>query len=77
MILGKETTYSIFLCQFVSSKKQMPNWIRYGKGWLGEMPMKNKGEETRWTFWPDESLTSLKERGKEGGLGIKSLKTAA
>lgn len=52
----------------------MLNWIRYGKGWLGEMFMKNKGEEIRWIFWFDESLIFLKERGKEGGLGIKSFK---
>lgn len=74
MDLG-DTKNFIFLCQLGSSEKQMSNWIRYGQEGVGEMTVKKKEGGARYAFSYEASLTSLKKRGKEGGLGIRSQMT--
>lgn len=66
MALGKETTCSIFLCQFGSSKKQTSNWIRYEKDRLGEMLWRIKRRKPRKpSVWCKSDI--WKREGKEAG----------
>lgn len=55
-----------------TSEKQRSNWISYGKERWGEISVKREGQKVRYAFWYDASLTSLKERVKEGRWGNKS-----
>lgn len=53
----------------------MLDWIRYGQERLGEMTMSKKKKGARYAFSYEASLTSLKEREKEGKPGIRSQMT--
>lgn len=65
MLLAKETTYFIFLCQFGAFKKQTQYELKMKK--TGETPVKNKGEEARWAYWFDASLEPLKKKWRKTG----------